>query len=449
MGGWIPDGDVESRDEDETEETEQPEEPEVEPEEVEEEPEAETPVEQFRLAVADGTPKDVTISQLSEFYKELDDVELLEKALEHDDRSSATEMYERQLEAINGDGEVEEVEEVDEEPEEEVEDEEPIDEEDEPDEVAEEVEEVEEAEDDDTERESVDGDTEDDSGVTAIDTGDIAPGAISVGQASELPHQWKIEVWGPPGLFKTHFCFTMPEPVVLIDTEGKAHDIAHKFEDKAIHIFQPDNYQQASKALDGAIEILDQYREEQNVIGTIAVDSMSIMWELAQQFYVERWYPDDDRPLDEIREDFKSAMQSGGAGDWKQIKKYHNTEFRDVMVQAPYHICWSAMSTEDYSAVMEEGLDHTPMKPAGEKNNVYKVDSIIRGRWDENGHKVGDLEKSGLTNHQYKGLLNPTFKKHKRLVEALSEWEADDEVPDVVEIDDHDTVITQGVSSRG
>lgn len=461
MGDWDFSEDTDDADAEE----EQAEEEEVEEEEPVEEQEPQEFAERFAQAVRDGDPGEITTTELYEHKDELGDSDILREALELDDRSTAQGYYEERLDEVTTKAEkaaededqaaLDEV--TDEEPEEEESDEradgsEEDDVSDEEEEFVEELdeEEVESVTETGTEQaEPVSSGADGGGGVDPIDTTGLTSNAMTAEEAAQKEHTHRILVWGPPGLFKTHFAYTMPEPVCLIDTEGKAHDIAHKFEDKVTYIFQPENFEEAQEALDDAIAILEKYRREQDVIGTIAVDSMSIMWEWAQLHYMRKWMPQADS-LEEARENFDSAMSSQGPGDWQKIKQYHNESFREVMLNTDFHIVWTAMSTEDYGAVMEEGLSTTPMKPDGEKNNKYKVDHIIRGRWDDEGRAVGDLEKSGLVRQQYRGLVNPTFEKHQRVIGAIEDIEENDDDVQVLEMEDGTEVeITQGVTNRG
>lgn len=254
--------------------------------------------------------------------------------------------------------------------------------------------------------------------VDVIDVSDIAPGAVGPDEAANREKRWTIEIWSDPGMGKSHFGYSSQEPVCFIDTEGKADNLAHKFQDKTFFLWQPSDYDEALDALHEALDVLDRYREQTDKIGTIVVDSMSVMWGWSQQKYVEKFYPGQD--VDEVN--FSSGF-GGGQSDWKQIKRYHNVKFRQVMIDCPYHLVWTAMREEDYSKVMEGEADSPPDKPAGEKENIYKVDEIIRLREDQQGRPVGELQKSGKIKHRYIGLSFPTFDKHRELVERIDEAE--------------------------
>lgn len=273
-----------------------------------------------------------------------------------------------------------------------------------------EVEEVEEevpAEDIETETESdlMDGGT--------VHLSDLAPSATSVSEAAEQAHTYKIMAWSDPGEGKTHFGYTMPEPVCIIDTENKAADIAHKFSDKEVQIWTPKNFDEAVQHRDEALNLLSEYEAQTGKTGTLMVDSMAVMWEWSQHKYIGEWYP--NTPPDKVNLDLQ---------DWPKIKDYHNKKFRKPMEECDFHVYWTSTRKDDVNAAIENDMDTTPDKPGGETNNAYKVNSILRLRLNENGVPVGDLQKSGLVRFKYIGLRRPTFQKHREIVEELEEIEA-------------------------
>lgn len=262
-----------------------------------------------------------------------------------------------------------------------------------------------------------------------VDVSDIAPNATELDEAQERDYRWRTMVWGNEGIGKSHFAYTSPGPIAFIDTEGKAAEIAHKF-DKEVFIFEPSDYEGAVEALDQSIELLDEYRRQGNTIGTIVVDSMSIMWDWAQQHYVEMYYP--QRDPEEV--ELSSGLQPGGNSDWKKIKQLHNADFRQKMTDTPYHICWTAMREDDYQEVFE-GDGDVGDKPGGEKHNRYKVNHIIRLYEDDEGRPVGNLEKSGMVRTHYEGLAYPTHEKHAEVVQRIDDLEQRSSVDDDIKGD--------------
>lgn len=245
-----------------------------------------------------------------------------------------------------------------------------------------------------------------------VDLSELAPSAMDVNEAAEKEHQWKVMFWGNESTGKSHACYTFPEPVCFIDTEHKADDIAHKFADKTVQIWQPSNFDEAVQARDEALAYLSEYEAQTGDMGTIVVDSMSDMWDWAQYKYIDKYYSGTDP------EDVTLSLD-----DWGPIKKIHNERFRQKFERCDYHVAWTSTRKDDLGTKIEEGMDETPDKPGGETDNVYKVNSIIRMQMDNNGIPMGDLQKSGVLRFKYLGLRRPTFQKHKEIVEHLREIE--------------------------
>lgn len=253
-----------------------------------------------------------------------------------------------------------------------------------------------------------------------VDVSSIAPDAMDKDESDDKEHIWRLLGYGNPGTGKTHFGFTMPEPVFCIDTENKAHSITDKF-DKEIYVFEVDNYDEATNALNQSLDALQAYLDQEGVRGTLMVDSMANMWDWAQQKYMEMAYP--GRNVNEV--DFQSALQSGDS-DWQSIKRLHNERFREQMVTSPFNLYWTSTSREDYGAILQ-GSDDPPAKPTGEKNNVYKATEVLHFYEGEDGKPAANLKKNARTKWRFGGLMYPTFDKVSEIIENIVAAETDPE----------------------
>lgn len=262
-----------------------------------------------------------------------------------------------------------------------------------------------------------------------VEVGKIAPDAMTKEETDEMEHIWRILVYGNPGVGKTHFSLTMPEPVCFLDTEGKGHDLTDKF-DKEIITWKPDNYDELTDALAQALDLLTEWKREEGQRGTIVVDSMSLIWDWAQQKHLEKAYP--GKSLGEV--DFESALQGGQ--DWQVIKRYHNGEFRERMVRSDFHLCWTATSSEDYAAVLSGEDSNPPKKPNGEKNNVYKATEMIHLFEGRDGRARANLKKSGLTKLKFGRMLWPTFPDVENAINTMREAEKADEKVSLDDLED-------------
>ncbi len=294
----------------------------------------------------------------------------------------------------------------------------------------------------DDENPSEDSQSESDGSQPAQNGPPEPPNAVSPGEAATRDRRWKILVWGPPKLFKTHFCYTMPEPIAYIDTEGKADDIAQKFTDKNVQIWQPKNmsadpdtkFRRTKKALDEALEWLEWYRDNEGVIGTIVVDSVTLTWEWAQVHHKLENYPikSEEEGVEsiELSANFNSSQES----DWAAIKEYHNGEFRERITDSEFHFCWTAMERQDIQRAIDEETNIQLYEPKGEPDNDYKADTVIRARKDSDRGKVGDLVGSNFTDNVFVGLKKPTFPKTRDAIEAIANAEASSDPTDRSEL---------------
>ena len=262
---------------------------------------------------------------------------------------------------------------------------------------------------------SEESDDSDDSDMSGNADMPVPRGAMTVQEAAETERRWKMMVWGQPGLFKTHLGFTAPEPVAMVDLEGKSDDIASKFSDKTIYIWQPKDYEETIDALDDAIDWLRQVYDQTGKKGTIVVDSMTIAWDWAKYSYVEEAYP-----MDDVTNKLSDEYQNLNLDDWKWIKHKHNKQFRQKVVDSGFHFVWTAGETQQ----VDVDAGGSVIKPEGEKNNDHKADTIIRARKNSKGVKVGDMTKSNFTDRLFRGLEHPTFDKVTEVVKKIEEAEA-------------------------
>lgn len=259
-----------------------------------------------------------------------------------------------------------------------------------------------------------------------VDVSNIAPDAMSKGESDEKKHTWRLLGYGNPGTAKTHFGFSMVEhedigPVFCIDTEGKAHSITHKF-DGEIYVWEVSNYDEAQEALSQALDAAEKYLVEEDERGVIMVDSMTHLWDWAQQKYMEMAYP--GRDPNEVN--FQSALQGGNDSDWQSIKRLHNDRFRKKMLESGFHLYWTATSREDYGAILS-GQDDPPAKPQGEKNNIYKATDVLHFYEGEDGVPTANLKKAALTKWKFGKLEWPTFDKASEIIRSVVSAEESDE----------------------
>jgi hypothetical protein len=214
--------------------------------------------------------------------------------------------------------------------------------------------------------------------------------------------------------------------VAYIDLEGKADELADKF-DKELYYWTPEDFDEAKEALDEALELLAAYHEK-GVRGTIVVDSMTTLWEMVKVDYAKWAYQTDK--LSEVN--FQSQLE--GSDDWSKIKARHNEEYRDRILESPYHVVFTSGAKEDYNAVMQ-GADGKPMTDDGERRNRYEVKDVVRLRVDDQGRTVADLHKSARTRYSFAGLPWAEWDDIYGAIDDISAAEQSDEAVDTSQWD--------------
>jgi len=415
--------------------------------------------ENFRQMIEDEDLEGMAVSTLENQVERIDDPAILADAMDVDDRDAAQDVYQSRVGDINAESvldETEDTEEADEadEPEEPAEG---ADDEDTADGVSDVVDEVvdggdsddEDADQDEVKKEGdepssapSEGDSNseadpnpsepnetshdashtqesDASDLPTVDVASLAPDAISRAAAVEQDKQRTLLVWGPEGSGKSHIAHSAPAPICYIDTEGKADELAEKF-DKRIHYFVADDYKEAKAAMEQALDVLDEYLDN-GVRGTLVVDSMTAMWEYAKVDYAKFAYQTEN--LSEVN--FQSELE--GEKDWTKIKARHNEEFRETILESPYHVVFTSGQKEEYGAVFNDG--GKKWVPDGEKWNRYAVKDAVRLRRDDAGKTVADLRKAAKTRYSFAGLEWPTFGKvYDAIDEICSAEQAEQEI---------------------
>lgn len=394
--------------------------------------------ENLRSVVGEGDVESLNVQTIEENIEDIDDLELLAEAADQDSRQTAEPVYKSRIGDLNEEqaDDDEDTEETDASEETESTDTETDEEETDGGQAESEDPSADEpTEDTPDDAKSVSGNQEspsgtseddeaiDDSPEVEVDVSGIAPSATTREEAAERQKERSLLVWGQEGCGKSHVAHTAPGPIAYLDTEGKADELAEKF-DKEVYYFQPDNYQEAADALDEALNLLAEYRQA-GVTGTLVVDSLTVIWDYAKQDYAELAYPSAESH-EEV--DFQSALE--GENDWMQIKRRHNTEFRDRIVQSPYHVVFTATAKEDYNAVLE-GDGGKPMIPDGERHNPYAVKDVVRLRVNDAGITVGDLHKAARVRRSFMDLEWPDWDGIYAAIDRIADAEQSDESVDV------------------
>lgn len=169
----------------------------------------------------------------------------------------------------------------------------------------------------------------------------------------------KIGIYGDFATGKTHFGLTAPEPIFVIDTELGASPLAHQFVGKDIKILdvaEKDGNKSFMK-LSKAIEFI----EKQEKVGTVIIDSVSDLWEYAQEYGKINVF--------KIKAQDRLAQQ----WDWGVINKlYLNLILR--LIKLDCNVILTARESEVYAG---PGKPTNMVKAKWQKNTGFWVDMVL------------------------------------------------------------------------
>lgn len=242
-----------------------------------------------------------------------------------------------------------------------------------------------------------------------------------------------ILVYGSTGTGKTYFWTTLfewfdkkgikPENLlvwaIFPDRPGgfkklEADFIPKKYSNSC-RIFYTNDFQDVIDISEVAAVDLKKFAEEDpNHVVWFVVELLNEMWEAAQHLYVERAYDktfadyfaaqraelkDRAQKAREGKEPSAYAAFSGAfGGDWPIIKDYHNAQWIERVKMFPgfgVNVLFTAEEREEE----DKGTLFTDIgtKPAGEKRNQHRVDTILHLTAQSNGFKMDAAKITGLS----------------------------------------------------
>jgi len=178
-------------------------------------------------------------------------------------------------------------------------------------------------------------------------------------------------------------CIIFPDrPSGLVKLHGM---IPEEFLDR-IDIFSVNNYEETVKATASAHRILMEHYEKHKVPGWQVFELMENYWSFAQDYYSRQafgkslgeYFAQMQTILQKSKADKKTAYEAFAGpfgGPWPIIKFFHNFNWMDRIKRFPYHVVFtSEIKQEDNDDSVFKALGY---RPAGEKHNQHRVDSIL------------------------------------------------------------------------
>jgi hypothetical protein len=214
----------------------------------------------------------------------------------------------------------------------------------------------------------------------------------------------KIGIYGDYATGKTHFALTCPEPVYILDTENGSPPLTHNFKGKDIRVLD-------CGEVDGTIS----FEKIQNAIdyiltkgdaGTIIIDSVSDLWEFAQEYGKVKIFK--ISVLDRLKQQW----------DWGKIN-YLYLNIIKKLINSNSNIIFTARESEVYAGA---GQPTNIVKPKWQKSTGFHLDFVIHNtkRIDKLGNVSfnSNIEKSrSCSKLMGKNIENLTFTELNKIAE--------------------------------
>jgi len=148
-------------------------------------------------------------------------------------------------------------------------------------------------------------------------------------------------------------------------------------------LFPINNYEELISSTAIAEERLKEHKKKTGKLGWLIVELLGEPWVFAQDYYTRQAYGEglaeyfaEKKQLSKaVKEDASAYRALEGWKDWSVIKFFHNFNWIDKIKRMPYNVLFT-------SEIKEEGNKDSifydlGLRPAGEKSNLHRVDTII------------------------------------------------------------------------
>jgi len=153
-----------------------------------------------------------------------------------------------------------------------------------------------------------------------------------------------------------------------------------------IYIFECNTYEEIWKATRISQKLLDDHLKKTKIPGWFVCELLNEVWMYAQDYYSRMAYSESlgeyfaKRRMEVLRRATKPDEATAyraleGWGDWPVIKYFHNYYWIDQIKRFPHNVLFTAECREENDA--HSIFSKIGYRPAGEKDNIHRVDTII------------------------------------------------------------------------
>jgi len=152
---------------------------------------------------------------------------------------------------------------------------------------------------------------------------------------------------------------------------------------ECIKIFQINTYEELVSSTAQAEQLLKEHYKKTGKYGWLIVELLEDAWKSSQDYFCREAY---GQSMGEFFSNMRDSMEKPGSpayeafsgpfgGPWPIIKFFHNYNWIDKIKRMPFNVLFtSELKREDNKDSMFADLKY---RPAGEKDNIHRVDTII------------------------------------------------------------------------
>jgi len=178
-------------------------------------------------------------------------------------------------------------------------------------------------------------------------------------------------------------------------------NIPEKYRDN-IMVFPIDSYEELVSSTAQAEKALEEHKKKTGKFGWLVIELLEDAWKSAQDYYCRlaygetlgEYFAKKRADVKAMKEDNTAYKALEGWGDWPIIKYFHNFNWIDKIKRMQYNVIFtSELKAEGNKDSIFFDLGY---RPAGEKDNMHRVDTIIYLSHKENKFQMRPYKLTGF-----------------------------------------------------
>lgn len=175
-------------------------------------------------------------------------------------------------------------------------------------------------------------------------------------------------------------CIIYPDrPTGLTKLES---DIPEEYKDNIL-IFPINTYEELVSSTATAARYLEEHKKKTGKLGWLVIELLEDAWKSSQDYYCRlaygetlgEYFAKKRADVKAMQEDTTAYKSLEGWGDWPIIKYFHNFNWIDKIKRMQYNVLFTAEIKAEGNK--DSILFDLGYRPAGEKDNMHRVDTII------------------------------------------------------------------------